>query len=96
MVKEGIGGKALLGLAALGAAITTVVLVTRRAGAAPGVADVSGFVSDVQGLPIAGVSITLGTFETSSDGAGAYSFLDVASGSYTMTFSKAGYQTVVL
>lgn len=90
------GGKVLLGAALITGTIATIAIATRPAKAAPGLADVLGSVADHEGFPIAGVSVTLGPYSTSTDEAGSFSLLSIQTGTYTATFSKAGYETVVI
>jgi hypothetical protein len=54
--------------------------------------EISGKVTDVQGDPISGVTITATGGLTAVTGpAGTYALVDVPTGSYTLTASKAGY-----
>jgi uncharacterized membrane protein len=66
---------------------------SREAGAAPpGTARLIGTVTDADtDLPISGVTITVGSSQTSTNGSGQYE-IDADPGSYNVTFSKAGYQ----
>jgi hypothetical protein len=68
---------------------------------APPVANLYGVVVDaVTGSPLQGVNVVitapgwagLGTY---TDSSGAYGFANLTPGSYTVTFSKAGYETLV-
>lgn len=43
--------------------------------------------------PVTGASVTLGTWTTQTDEAGAFLFEGVRAGSYTITVAKAGYET---
>lgn len=54
---------------------------------------ISGTVKDSGGSPMAGASVTLSNgMSTTTDSAGHFEFLNVSSGSYTMTVTKSGYQ----
>jgi len=56
----------------------------------------AGTVTDcVSGAPLAGVMVTAGAFSTMTDGDGMYSFL-VDAGTYDLTFSQIGLQTVTV
>ena len=55
---------------------------------------ISGLVSDTTGVPISGATLTMffgGVLTTQSDGAGAYSFTGLPTGTYRIDISKAGY-----
>lgn len=80
----------------LGLVVTTVVLTTRPAIAIPGTAIVLGLVIDDLGAPISGVKVTLGGLSTLTNSIGIYTFSNVAEGTYSMSFSKSGYETVYL
>lgn len=96
------GKKIAIGLGVGAAVITGVMLLTRKAAAAPptpepGLASLSGIVSDASsGQPIQGVSVTLGTASTSTNASGGYSFNNIVPGIYQMTVSKSGYVTRTL
>jgi len=63
--------------------------------AAP-VANLYGVVTDAEtGAPLAGVKVTLGGLVIYTDANGAYGFAGLTPGSYTITFEKEGYGTVV-
>jgi hypothetical protein len=87
MANKGLGGLAVL--LGVGAA---VVLAT-RAGATPGTAELYGSVYDSLG-PLSGVLVTLGGFSRNTDANGLFMFENIATGSYDISFSKAGYETV--
>jgi hypothetical protein len=75
-------------------ALTAIFVTTRPVEAAViGFATVSGQVNDENNLPVAGVSVTLGSLNTQTGPSGVYLFEDVNPGSYDMSFSKTGYQT---
>ncbi len=62
----------------------------------PGAATLYGIVTDAEtGYPIPDVLVTLNGGSTYTNGAGAYTFADIASGEYVLEFSKEGYETVV-
>ena len=89
-----IGGLGLAGLLAF--------LFTRKAKAAPppppppGYANLYGVVTDAAtSKPISGVLATLDSLQAYTDANGAYAFTNITPGSYTATFSKAGYETAV-
>lgn len=93
MTQQKRGSKTGLVVAGAGLAAGAAWLLTRKTKAAdPGLANVFGIISDsVTGNPIAGVQILLIT-NTFSNQAGNYSFMNVEPGSYTITFSKTGYE----
>ena len=55
-----------------------------------------GIVSDIDMVPLPGVSVTLDGLVTTTDSLGQYQFTDLVPGNYTITFVKAGYETVVM
>lgn len=62
----------------------------------PPVANLAGVVTDAEtGSPIEGVKVTINGQTTYTDSDGAYAFVGLAPGSYTVTFEKAGYETEV-
>lgn len=69
---------------------------------APGTAILTGVVSDIRGGLIANAAIKLESKDgaisrtSSSDAAGRYTFPDVPAGSYTVTISSPGLETIVL
>jgi hypothetical protein len=85
--RKGLGGLGIL--LGLGAAVVLVA----RAGATPGTASLYGTVNDSVG-PLPGVLVTLGGFSRNTDVDGVFTFENIAVGSYDMSFSKAGYETV--
>jgi|GEM_PF-5203940 len=59
---------------------------------APVLSTITGQVTDMSKLPVAGVSISLGNgTSTTTDATGSYSFLNLPASSYTLTASKPGY-----
>ena len=87
----GLGGIAVLGLAAL-------VFAAPPTPTPPplGKANLYGRVTDAEtGKAIPGVLVTLDGMQTSTDAGGNYLFTSVDSGEYVLRFSKEGYQTVV-
>ena len=62
--------------------------------AAP-VANLYGVVTDAQtGYPIEGVRVEIAGVFIYTDSSGNYGFIGLTPGSYTITFSKAGYTTL--
>jgi len=55
-----------------------------------------GIVSDIDMVPLSGVSVTLDGLVTTTDNLGQYQFTDLVPGNYTITFVKEGYETVVM
>jgi hypothetical protein len=55
--------------------------------------DLAGRVSATSGAALPGAAVALGVLNTSSDGAGNYSFPGVAAGTYALTVSSAGYNS---
>ena len=54
-----------------------------------------GVVTDAStGAPIQGVAVSLNGASTSTNSSGAYAFAGIVPGSYTIIFSKSGYQTI--
>ena len=83
----GLGGIAVLGLAALAFASPPTP---------PGKARLYGTVTDAEtGNPISGVLVALNGLEDYTDFGGNYLFPNVEPGSYVLQFSKEGYETVV-
>jgi hypothetical protein len=77
-------------------AIGAIVLLARPAKAAPpGTGTLTGLVMDAVG-PLPGVRVTLDSKATTTDGAGTFTFAGVVPGPYSMSFSKAGYETLYL
>ena len=63
---------------------------------APPVASLYGMVTDAEtGLALAGVKVTIDGEVTYTDSSGAYAFVGLSPVSYTIEFSKEGYETVV-
>ncbi|GAI66906.1 unnamed protein product [marine sediment metagenome] len=62
----------------------------------PPVANLYGVVTDAQtGSAIPGVKVTLNGLITYTDSIGRYAFEGLTPGSYTITFEKDGYETLV-
>lgn len=62
----------------------------------PPVANLYGVVTDAQtGYPIAGVKVTIDGLVTYTNASGNYGFEGLTPGSYTITFEKEGYETVI-
>ena len=91
------GGKVFLGLIGATAVIGVIVLTTRPTQAAPPgtKADVLGQVLDQFNNPVAAVTVTLGDIITSTNNNGNFLFSGIDIGDYSMSFVKAGYQTVI-
>ncbi|MBA7615796.1 hypothetical protein ES703_23082 [subsurface metagenome] len=63
---------------------------------APPVANLYGVVTDAEtGYPISGVKVTIDGQVTYTNSSGAYAFMGLIPGGYTITFEKEGYETVV-
>lgn len=63
---------------------------------APPVANLYGVVTDAQtGYPISGVKVTIDGLTTYTNASGNYGFTGLSPGSYTITFEKDGYETLV-
>lgn len=59
-------------------------------------ANLYGVVTDAEtGYPLAGVKVTIDALATYTDSSGRYAFEGLTPGSYTITFEKEGYETVV-
>ena len=86
------GQKTVIAAGGVAAVVGGILLLVRRA-AAVGVANVLGTVTDTQGLPLAEVvvSVPQKTTETKSDG--SYILSGLKPQSYTVSFSKSGYET---
>ena len=89
------GGKVFLGLLGLGTVITAVVVFSQPTKAPAGTGTLTGLVSDLLG-PLPGVRVTLDGRATMTGSGGTFTFAGVIEGAYSMSFSKAGYQTVNL
>lgn len=62
----------------------------------PPVANLYGVVTDAQtGYAIEGVKVTLDGLVTYTDSLGRYAFEGLSPGSFTITFEKDGYETLV-
>ena len=62
----------------------------------PPVANLYGVVTDAEtGAPISGVLVTLDGLTAYTGANGVYLFEGLTPGSYTITFEKAGYETLV-
>lgn len=62
----------------------------------PPVANLYGKVTDAQtGYPLSGVKVTINSLVTYTDAGGNYGFTGLSPGSYTITFEKDGYETLV-
>ena len=65
-------------------------------GTAPPSGSVSGSVSDSSGIALAGASVSFSGGSTATDASGNYSFANVPAGSYNITASDSGYNSVTL
>ena len=84
-----------VGAIALGSSLLIFAL-TRKAGAAPGKANLYGKVTDaITGQALPEVLVSLNGIATHTDSGGNYAFTDLEPGEYILQFSKEGYQTVV-
>ena len=62
----------------------------------PPVANLAGVVTDAEtGDPIEGVKVTINGQTTYTDSDGAYAFVGLTPGGYTVTFEKDGYETEI-
>ena len=62
----------------------------------PLVANLYGVVADAAtGYALEGVKVSIGGFVTYTDGSGNYGLTGLTPGSYTITFEKIGYETLV-
>ncbi|GAI81035.1 unnamed protein product [marine sediment metagenome] len=62
----------------------------------PPLADLFGIVTDADtGAPLPGVLVTINGLTTTTNAFGEYTFVGLTPGSYTITFEKDGYETVV-
>ncbi len=60
-------------------------------------ASLTGTITDADtGSPVSDVSVTLGVLNTSTNPSGQYGFNNVEPGTYVLTFSKSGYDTLTL
>jgi large repetitive protein len=63
----------------------------------PTTGTLTGVVTDATtGLPINGVTVSLSGVTTTTDSGGNYGFTNITPGTYTLTFTKAGYITVTV
>lgn len=61
----------------------------------PPVANLYGVVTDAQtGYPIEGVKVTIAGLTTYTNASGNYLFTELTPGSYSIEFSKDGYETL--
>jgi hypothetical protein len=86
----------IVGVIGVGLAATAIILTTRPAKAAPGTATLSGQTIDEFGSTLGGVLVTLGTLFTLTSSNGRFFFPSVTPGTYGMSFSKLGYETLYL
>lgn len=62
----------------------------------PPVANLYGVVTDAEtGYPLSGVKVSIDGLVIYTDASGNYGFTGLIPGSYTITFEKEGYETVV-
>ena len=62
----------------------------------PPVANLYGVVTDIEtGESIGGVKVTIDGLVTYTNSSGEYAFEGLSPGSYTITFEKEGYETVI-
>lgn len=63
----------------------------------PATAEITGVVTDAStGLPLSGVTVTIGSTSVVTDSYGVYDILGIPPGNYTVTFTKTGYQPLML
>ena len=63
----------------------------------PTTGTLTGVVTDATtGLPINGVTVSLSGVTTTTDSGGNYGFTNITPGTYTLTFTKSGYQTLTV
>ncbi|MCA9968716.1 MAG: carboxypeptidase regulatory-like domain-containing protein, partial [Anaerolineales bacterium] len=61
------------------------------AGDAPATYSISGRITDANGSPVAGVSVSAGGAGAATDGSGAYTLTGLITGTYTLTPAKIGW-----
>ena len=93
--------KKKVGIAAFLAALVTLLLCVKRAGAQPSPekATLWGIVSDANGSPISGINVALDSLSTTTDSSGKYEFLNIEPGTYsslTFTDPQGRYEMRVL
>ena len=59
----------------------------------PGIGNISGYVKDAGNNPIIGASVTTGAYTAMSGSDGSYTLANLLAGAYSVTASKAGYQS---
>jgi len=59
----------------------------------PGIGNISGYVRDAGNNPIIGASVTTGAYTAMSGSDGGYTLANLLTGTYSVTASKAGYQS---
>jgi protocatechuate 3,4-dioxygenase beta subunit len=75
--------------------ILDLILVAQHFGES--IATIKGVVTDAStGLPIPGVAVVLAGNSVLTDAGGNYTFDNITPGSYIVSFTKTGYQTVTL
>jgi len=91
------GKKVAIGVgtvAGLGAIIYLATRVEAKPPPPPGRANLYGKVTDaITGNPIGGALVTLNGLSVYTNSGGNYSFLDIATGEYSGSVSKEGYET---
>ncbi|MDD5510777.1 MAG: carboxypeptidase regulatory-like domain-containing protein [Dehalococcoidales bacterium] len=91
--------KVAIGIGAILTAIGIAVVASRRVEAAPPpgeTADLYGQVTDEQHQPLSSVVITLNGYQSSTDSNGLFIFSNIPPGTYPITFTKPGYETLTL
>lgn len=90
-------GKGGLGLLALAGIVGVGFLLTRKPQPQPGMANLNGIVTDSQtSQPIDSVLVAVDGNSDLSDGSGYFELFNLIPGTYSITFSKDGYETLVV
>jgi hypothetical protein len=85
--------KAAIIIGGIAAAGAIAYALTRKGTPPPGTASLQGQVTDMENVPLIGVTVTLDSLQTSTDINGYYLLSGIAPGNYTVQFEKEGYQT---
>jgi len=97
-IKPGVA--AGIGMGAIGLGLIIASMVKKKPGPPPppppGLANLYGRVTDAEtGYALEGAKVTIDGLITYTDGLGQYAFGELTPGSYSVEFSKDGYETVV-
>lgn len=93
--------KKLLLVAGAGVVGAVIYLLTRKPEEPPppppDLASLYGVLSDEEtGKLLAGVLVSVDTWQTVSDATGYYEFINFEPGTYSIIFEKAGYETLII